>query len=1846
MLNISDWPPGDEKKVFNYLQWSSYRSEQYKLFYVSTPKVACTSLKWWFASLEGCSKALSSITDSAESNPDQVVHELHKVAPHVTGLSVEELSEVLASDSYFRFAVVRNPYKRIFSAWQSKLLLQEPQQVGPYLQKDFFHQPLRNAADIALAFEGFLEHLASQEAPSYWDQHWTPQAILLRPDLINYSKLVKIEESAQLSKALSERLGEYVPDPFAERRANESLIPYLPAFVTERSASLIRTLYAEDFDVFGYDTKLPQAKETFSEQELELALRAIKLIRGRHQRLGERTVQISALTQTVAELKAQIGNLNAAVTERDAQITQLSRFAVERETEITHLGHLVVERETEIAQLKHCVADLEGQVANLNLSASVIEHDDRITSLNHALIEREGQIAGLTQAIAEREGQIASLKHSIVELEAQLVACDHAVINREGQIANLRRSISELEAQLGVFNHVVIEREGEITSHTQSIDTLNRAVVEREGQISRLNRTVVEREGQISHLNHAVTEREGQITHLNHVVGERDGQITNLKHALIEREGEIGNLKDEIVRIVQEKEVDVHTLKWELSQLLGSRSWRVTSPLRRVGGFARRVKRLISVPSLGKVIEVLRVRRDFLNKATVSLVRDSLLFDADYYLTSNPDVRDQGVDPLKHYMLHGWREGRNPSALFSTSKYLFDHPDVDAARVNPLVHYLKCGQLEGRSITSHSVPNTVKSSSPSAQSASTPAPEAGVVIDAPSKPLRVPVPKAVVDAQVDVIRKSGLFDEAFYFAMYTELDSAIDPIKHYCEEGWLDGRNPSPDFDTLAYLNTYKDIRSAGVNPFWHYVVAGASEQRIAVPDSVVRYEKDVRFGEVASDIKLLAFYTSPQWEALRSAKPASKGNSQLLIPHEEFGFYDTQDWKVLDKQAQLAKRHGVFGFCFKLNVDIGGVQSAQPLEVFLAHPSIDFTFCAQTDLHPLGLQGSLATAVLPAVSDKRCMRIDGRPVVVVGIPGNIETDADALRQLRSQLVELGISVYLIGQLSQAGGRDLDKTLVSLCDAILDLPAAPVPGETGVFAPQEKNGIAAVPYSVVASQGAVRAQRAQLQPYPVYHAITLGRDETAFKSDSPLVYTRFHAREYRRWLDAAIVGARAAHSEDRRLVFLNAWNDWQQGLFLEPDRQGGFGRVNETTRALLDIKSNTIMPKVSVIVPNYNHERFLRRRLDSIYGQTYKNIEVILMDDCSTDQSRAVLSQYAADFPDVTVKLFNETNSGGVFRQWAKGIKAATGDLVWVAESDDYCDEYFLEALVRCFDDEAVMLAYAKCEFVSSDEVVMEGEFHRYVHDLECAEKWKGSYVETAHNEVCTGLGIKNTIPNASGTIFKRPVDLPLLEDESWLSMRVAGDWVFYLHILRGGKIAYSTEGTNFFRRYEGSAAESTYRKEIFYRELGISSQTVQALYNVPLSVLERCEEGSKRLYDYYVGHSNEEFLRWYNKDAILQARSSRKPNVMVSTIGFYPGGAEILPIRLANEFKRQGLSVFLLSAGLTLREDGIRNMLRTDVPLVETSEVDAVKTIIRDFGVEALNSHQWHIQRYPLQVPDVFSELAAHVASLHGMIEHQDAFGVTEEQLRIADSSVSTWVYTAEKNLVPFSNFSIYDKPSDRFVKVPNGLQPPKVVAIPRAQLDIPEDAFVLCCVSRAIPDKGWDETIESVEMARAISGRDIRLILVGNGPVYDEYCRVGVPEFVYLAGFSDNAVGHYAAADMGIMLTKFKSESFPLTIVDCLFAGKPYIASDVGDIRNMLTIEDEVAGEVLCLEDWEIPIEKAAKIIAAFATDKNKHQHALALVKDVSSRYRIDAVAAQYVRLFERDIGEKLAQSVTSGI
>ncbi|KAA0083030.1 glycoside hydrolase family 99-like domain-containing protein [Trinickia soli] len=1774
MIDALDLQSSDRQKIFQFLRWNCYRSEHHKLVYVATPKVACTSLKWWFATIVGYADALRGIVDSAESDPDLVVHESHKVAPGVTGLDESNLLDALTSDSYFRFAVVRNPYKRIFSAWQSKLLLREPLQASRYTQFGFFNLPVTEESDIAPAFEAFLEHLIQEEAPSFWDQHWTPQAGLLRPDIIKYSKIARIEESESLVLSLGAWLGDAASNPFRQRRANESLIPYKRAFLTERSAHLIRALYAVDFESFGYDDRPPEGNESFSREMTGVALKAVQLVRARHTQLGERY--------------AHVARLNQAAHEGDAQIAALRQVVAENDVELASLRKLTTDSAATIAALRQ----------------SLIERDEKVVALEQVVVDWNVQAADLRSEIAERDARVAAFETTVAEKRREIQDLNAIVSERDRRIANLRRAVRERDTQVSESSRDLVERSRDIAG-------LRRAAVERSDEIERLSQALAERENLLS---------------------VRDAQIAQLGCEALDRDAQIAGLQRQIDSGA-DRDFQLAAANQRLDEIFRSRSWRLVLCVRQVATAARRV--FAQSRSSFSV-----VRGVWQQKRLVRLVRSSGLFDAEFYLAGNPDVRSAGIDPATHYLTFGWREGRDPSAAFSATQYLACHPDVVDANVDPLTHYLRFGIAERRATACNitCAPEIVDndSSAPGEAGGGATLAEGSILtaLGEMGQPSDGEMARAKrIETEVEAIQKSGLFDERFYLSMYPELQiSAADAIKDYCVYGWRAGRNPSDDFDTNYYRETYRDIRDADINPFWHYAIAGKDECRHAAPALSNRYEMDVWFGRLETDVKVIAFYATPDWNAVRSGRPAFKGHSQPILPCESLGYYDAFDPAVLYLQAQIAKRHGVDYFCFDLKSGSDPIHAQQPVESFLRHEQIDIGIIPRINASAREDADAIVELLTRCIEDRRQLRVEGRPAVIVSaLVDEPDLVAAYLSQLQQRLAERGLrSPFWIGSGKGVSAAGQASPSLGLYDAVLDLSHQPVADEIGSFEPVVRNGVNVIPYSVVAARGIERICRNAERQGRQYNVVTLARDNSSGGSAARVIYSRFDAKDFRRWLDEAIKHEREFHAENERFVFINAWNDWNEGIALEPDKKTGFSRVNEVTRALGNLPAAARMPKVSVVVPNYRHAEFLRRRLDSIYGQTYKNIEVLLLDDCSPDDSRSVLDEYASAYPEITRKFYNTSNSGGVFRQWAKGINAAGGDLVWIAESDDYCDPEFLEKLVSCFEDESVLLAYGYSIFVDRNERAMGDEFDLYVSDLDCADKWKADYVETSHNEVNGALGIKNTIPNASSVVFRRPVDMPLLEDATWLSMSVAGDWVFYLHIMRGGRIAFRRDAVNFFRRYPGSTADSTYKKEVFYREVGEASRTVAELYDVSIEILERCRKGYESFYWKMVGRDQAEFLRWYDYLAVLKGRERRMPNVMITTMGFSPGGAEILPIRMVNELRRQGHSVLLLNTGLMASDARIRDLVRNDVPIVEASDVALTREIIRRFGIEVLNSHQWHVQKYPLRVPDVFDNLRVHVASLHGMIEHGEAFGATEEQLRLANEKVTTWVYTADKNLTPFVDFGLFEEASRQFVKIPNGLMPAAVVPVSRVELCIPEDAFVLCCVSRAIPDKGWTETIEAVGKARTLSKRDIRLVLVGNGPVYDEYCQHNPYNFVHFIGFSENSVGHYAAADMGIMLTKFKSESFPLTIVDCLFAGKPYIASDIGDIRNMLTGDGGIAGAVIELEDWEVRCDVVAEVIASFANNQQKYFDACKLVGAIATRYHIDMVTARYMELF----------------
>jgi len=115
------------------------------------------------------------------------------------------------------------------------------------------------------------------------------------------------------------------------------------------------------------------------------------------------------------------------------------------------------------------------------------------------------------------------------------------------------------------------------------------------------------------------------------------------------------------------------------------------------------------------------------------------------------------------------------------------------------------------------------------------------------------------------------------------------------------------------------------------------------------------------------------------------------------------------------------------------------------------------------------------------------------------------------------------------------------------------------------------------------------------------------------------------------------------------------------------------------------MLTVSVIIPNYNHSKFLRKRINSVLDQTFQKFEVIILDDCSSDNSKEIIEEYRFNNK-ISHIVYNDINSGSTFKQWEKGIQLAIGDLIWIAESDDWCEPNFLSILVNAFSKMIVLL--------------------------------------------------------------------------------------------------------------------------------------------------------------------------------------------------------------------------------------------------------------------------------------------------------------------------------------------------------------------------------------------------------------------------------------------------------------------------------------------------------------------------------------------------------------------------------
>ena len=253
-------------------------------------------------------------------------------------------------------------------------------------------------------------------------------------------------------------------------------------------------------------------------------------------------------------------------------------------------------------------------------------------------------------------------------------------------------------------------------------------------------------------------------------------------------------------------------------------------------------------------------------------------------------------------------------------------------------------------------------------------------------------------------------------------------------------------------------------------------------------------------------------------------------------------------------------------------------------------------------------------------------------------------------------------------------------------------------------------------------------------------------------------------------------------------------------------------------------PLVSAIVASYNHAGFLRQRMESLVAQTYPNLEILVIDDCSTDNSRDLLAGFATDS---RVRIVNHGKNAGWVRVSNEGVDSTTGKYLLFANCDDYCDLRQIETLVEMLEAAPnAGVAFTRSDIVDERGKVLASDFtYREPHFQErCRERTiiSGREMQRFFLHACV-------IPNLSAALIRRECFERV--GAFSLAFRVCCDWDFFFRVAPLFDFVYDPLPLNSFRQHRTSIRSST-------RSRVVIEEYIRLLHEqIPMAGLSRWRE-------------------------------------------------------------------------------------------------------------------------------------------------------------------------------------------------------------------------------------------------------------------------------------------------------------------------------------------------------------------------------------------------------------------------
>lgn len=358
--------------------------------------------------------------------------------------------------------------------------------------------------------------------------------------------------------------------------------------------------------------------------------------------------------------------------------------------------------------------------------------------------------------------------------------------------------------------------------------------------------------------------------------------------------------------------------------------------------------------------------------------------------------------------------------------------------------------------------------------------------------------------------------------------------------------------------------------------------------------------------------------------------------------------------------------------------------------------------------------------------------------------------------------------------------------------------------------------------------------------------------------------------------------------------------------------------------------------------------------------------------------------------------------------------------------------------------------------------------------------------------------------------------------------------------------------------------------------------------------------------------------------------NIMISLSSLDMDGVAVSSIILANEFYNRGHIVFFHAMSKTFLHTKCR--INTNIPVLVSNDELEINSFIRTNSIQIVHT----------QHPDSHKKISTivkrnpqliHIATTHG---HYNIMGESKTKSIVYEINefVDLWTGVATKNIDILRNAGV---PEHKLLKVCNGvpniLKKDNIIIPHIMQKEIRDTSkpFIFTLSSRASISKGWEYAALVMKRLHA-EGHNVRLFLIGSGEYGESLKRRFEKEnYIIFCGQQNDPCNYYLYSDIAILLSNFVGESAPMTILEALSVGTPVIATDVGDIKTMITTRSgEIAGGIVPITKCPIDINAAYELCKKAIVDHDWYNSIKAAAHEKIDEVSITHIARQYELIY----------------